>query len=73
MSTDNAPRAYELPNQEYAIVQEVKNHPHLGAWPATVLQCVLTKSMSGFARQITPGQEKIIRDLARERGVKLPT
>lgn len=63
---------YELPQKEYAFVQEVKDHPHLGSWASVVVSCLLGKTIQNFGTQLPPGQESLIRKLAKERGIKLP-
>ena len=63
---------YTLPQKKYAFVQEIGGHPHLGAWPSVVVSCILDKTIRNFGTQLAVGQEKLIRELAKERGIKLP-
>lgn len=66
-------RDYQLVGAENALYYQVRNHIYLG-WPAAeVVLALLNGEPPQSARErLIRGQEPIIRDLAKQLGVRLP-
>lgn len=66
-------RSYELQGAEYTLHDCVKDHLCLGQPAAEVVLALLNGEPPQSARErLIRGQETIIRDLAKELGVRLP-
>ena len=62
-------RVYELPQNAYALVQDVKGR--LGALAACEVECVLGGQITKF-HNLDTDQFRVVRGLAAVRGVQLP-
>jgi hypothetical protein len=61
-------RVFELPQNEYALVQKVKER--LGLIAASNLQCLFSGSIQEWL--VSRDEKEIIQQMARAHGVKLP-